>query len=142
MEPFDLIGPGEKGFLPNTADFTIPEDYNPQVIKINVKATPPPYGITVTTFTADELAIIEACDAIKEFLLAKNKNYGNSALEPQRIFSKAHSNEQILIRMDDKLSRIKNSSEPKMNDIVDLTGYLILYIVKKEWTSEIKEMID
>ena len=125
---------------PNAEQIT---PYNMPATKINIiTKSYNPCEITCKGYTADELAIIEACDAIKEFLLAKNKNYGNSALEPQRIFSKASSEEQLLVRMDDKLSRIKNSGEPKMNDIVDLTGYLILYIVKKEWTSEIKEMID
>lgn len=86
--------------------------------------------------------IIDIGNTMIDFLIAKNTKYGNSALEPLRTFSKAPSEEQLLIRMDDKLSRIKNSTEPKMNDIVDLTGYLLLYIVKKEWTSQIKEMID
>lgn len=38
-------------------------------------------------------------------LLAKNAAYGNSALEPVRIFSKADPTEQIRVRIDDKLSR-------------------------------------
>ena len=129
----------------------MPEDYQnnweiKEVVenrmRLNAEMTQQSQSDTTSQYTADELAIIETCNVLIDFLLAKNKNYGNSALEPLRTFPKASSEEQLLIRMDDKLSRIKNANEPKMNDIVDLTGYLILYIVKKEWTSEIKEMID
>ena len=90
----------------------------------------------------DTWIITDVCEAMREFLIAKNTKYGNSALEPLRTFSKTSSEEQLLIRMDDKLSRIKNADEPRINDIVDLTGYLLLYIIKKEWTSQIQAMID
>ena len=51
-------------------------------------------------------AISLLCDELKIMLLCKNREYGNSALEPRRIFSKTTAVEQILIRIDDKLSRI------------------------------------
>ena len=67
------------------------------------------------------------CDAIKNMLLAKNKKYGNSALEPIRVFSKADPVEQIKVRIDDKLSRIKTSDPADTEDSVDdLIGYLVL----------------
>ena len=45
-----------------------------------------------------------------------------------RIFSKADPKEQIMVRLDDKLSRIKNAeSFPGDNDIEDMIGYLVLY---------------
>ena len=60
-------------------------------------------------------------------LLSKNKSYGNSALEPSRIFSKADSIEQLKVRIDDKLTRIKtqgfDDSEDTLNDLI---GYLVL----------------
>lgn len=60
-----------------------------------------------------------------EFLMAKNKKYGNSALEPQRIFSKSNSIEQLLVRIDDKLSRIRNQDTlTDLDAIKDLSGYL------------------
>lgn len=72
--------------------------------------------------------IIKECDAIKEMLLEKNRKYGNSALDPVRIFSKASNSEQILVRIDDKLSRFKNRQSDDDEDIIlDLIGYLILY---------------
>ena len=79
--------------------------------------------------------IIETCGSLKRFLLEKNKRYGNSALEPINIFSKLSSEEGIKLRMDDKVKRIKNSDELRKNDVVDLTGYLILMCVHKKWTN-------
>jgi hypothetical protein len=37
-------------------------------------------------------------------LLSKNASYGNSALEPVRIFSKADPVEQLKVRLDDKVA--------------------------------------
>jgi len=58
-------------------------------------------------------------------LISKNKKYGNSALEPKRIFSKASAEEQLLVRIDDKLSRMSNQDEDE-DVIEDLLGYLVL----------------
>lgn len=70
---------------------------------------------------------------VSDLLIAKNKSYGDSALHPTRIFSKSDSVEQILVRIDDKLSRIKNGHDwPGDNDIDDLIGYLILLKIAKE----------
>ena len=53
--------------------------------------------------------------------------YGNSALEPVRIFSKAEPREQLHVRIDDKLNRLMKGTEyPGDNDINDLIGYLVL----------------
>jgi hypothetical protein len=73
--------------------------------------------------------IEQECDAIKELLLEKNAKYGNSALDPVRIFSKACPAEQILVRIDDKLSRIKRGAGLLAADedvVSDLIGYLVL----------------
>ena len=56
-----------------------------------------------------QLLIAQVCDEVKELLLSKNRKYGNSALCPRRIFSKASPVEQILVRLDDKLARIETS---------------------------------
>ena len=64
---------------------------------------------------------------IANLLIDKNKKYGNSALEPKRIFSKADSTEQIKVRIDDKLSRITNQNLEDDEDVInDLIGYLVL----------------
>lgn len=61
-------------------------------------------------------------------LLEKNVKYGNSAIEPIGVFSKLSPREGLLVRIDDKLKRIKNGSLDKDDEDVvnDLIGYLIL----------------
>jgi hypothetical protein len=73
--------------------------------------------------------IAAECDALKQLLLEKNAKYGDSALSPSRIFSKASAVEQLLVRIDDKLSRIRTSgpSGPDEDTVQDLMGYLVLY---------------
>jgi hypothetical protein len=69
------------------------------------------------------------CNEIKELLLEKNRKYGDSALTPSRIFSKADSIEQLLVRIDDKLNRIQKGAGLLATDediIQDLIGYLVL----------------
>jgi hypothetical protein len=71
---------------------------------------------------------------IKHLLLSKNEKYGNSALEPVRIFSKRGKTDQLLSRIDDKLSRIKNMGIDEQIDedtVTDLIGYLILLKISK-----------
>ncbi len=67
-------------------------------------------------------------DEIRDLLIAKNLKYGNSALEPLGVFSQLSAKEGLLIRIDDKLKRIKNGSlEKDDEDVVnDLIGYLVL----------------
>ena len=77
--------------------------------------------------TADKIEAV--CDSIKILLLEKNKRYGDSALNPTRIFSKADNVEQLLVRIDDKLNRIQKGAGLIATDedvIQDLIGYLIL----------------
>jgi hypothetical protein len=74
-----------------------------------------------------EKEIVTLCNEMAEFLIKKNRAYGNSALEPVRVFSKANNQEQLLVRIDDKLSRFFKGTEfPGDNDIDDLIGYLVL----------------
>lgn len=71
--------------------------------------------------------ILTQVKAIAERLIEKNKKYGNSAIQPQRIFSRADPIEQINVRIDDKLSRIKNQQVNEDEDAeFDLIGYLVL----------------
>ena len=83
-----------------------------------------------------ESLIAEICNDIRDLLLTKNRAYGNSALNPIRVFSKADAKEQILVRIDDKLNRIKQGNDilDKDEDVIqDLIGYLILL---KVWQHE------
>ena len=72
-----------------------------------------------------ELIDVE-CENIKQMLLQKNRAYGNSFADPVRIFSKATPEEALLIRIDDKLSRIARGNDAGEDTILDLVGYLIL----------------
>lgn len=67
------------------------------------------------------------CEQLAEMLVAKNRSYGNSALEPIQIFCKASPVMQIQARIDDKLNRIKKGTLEMNEDTVkDLLGYLVL----------------
>ena len=81
------------------------------------------------TLTESEVKISVICDDIKELLIYKNRKYGNSALKPCRVFSKASTVEQLLVRIDDKLNRIMQGAGLLAEDedvVNDLIGYLIL----------------
>lgn len=74
---------------------------------------------------------------VAQILLQKNISYGNSALEPVRVFSKSSTEEQLLVRIDDKLSRLKRGSEfPGDDTIIDLIGYLVLLLVSRSKTHD------
>ena len=70
---------------------------------------------------------------IEILLLEKNRKYGDSALNPCRIFSKADAVEQIKVRIDDKLKRLQNEQNDEDEDVVkDLVGYLVLLMIAKD----------
>ena len=73
------------------------------------------------------------CEELKELLLRKNKAYGNSALDPVRIFSKAPVDEQIRVRLDDKLTRLKRGESAGEDVELDLMGYLILLRISRRY---------
>ena len=75
------------------------------------------------TITNDDLN-----NGVTNFLVGKNRAYGNSAEEPIGIFAKRLDQlAQIDVRIDDKLNRLSKGSEyPGDDTIKDLTGYLVL----------------
>ena len=75
-----------------------------------------------------QIKIAQVCDDIKSLLIEKNAKYGDSALSPLRIMSQASPVEQILVRIDDKLNRIKqgNILEDDEDVVSDLIGYFVL----------------
>ncbi len=80
--------------------------------------------------TQSQQDIAEVCDDLRELLLEKNRKYGDSALKPVRIFSQASTVEQLKVRLDDKLSRLRNAQDDEDEDVIsDLIGYLILFKV-------------
>jgi len=87
------------------------------------------------TMNETELKISGVCDDIKELLIHKNRKYGNSALKPNRIFSKCSATEQLLVRIDDKLNRIMKGAGLLATDedvVNDLIGYLVLLKISME----------
>jgi hypothetical protein len=86
--------------------------------------------------TADLIAA--ECNALRDMLIEKNVAYGDSALNPLRIFSKSGPVEQIAVRMDDKLSRLARGNGTGNEDaVLDLLGYLILWRVAKAKDTDI-----
>lgn len=85
--------------------------------------------------------IVCVFDGLRDLVLEKNRRYGNSALEPRRVFSRADPVEGIRVRLDDKLSRIANAAELRRNDIADMIGYLALLCVAEGWT-DFRDLID
>ena len=82
-----------------------------------------------------ELLIQEKCNDIKHMLLRKNEQYGDSALNPIRIFSTSSTDEQLRVRIDDKLSRLTRGNDLLESDddvIHDLIGYLVLLLIHKD----------
>ena len=79
---------------------------------------------------------------ITEMLIAKNEKYGNSALEPLGVFSQLSAKDGLLIRIDDKLKRIKNGSLDKDDEDVinDLIGYLVLLKIHANQESSFDEL--
>jgi hypothetical protein len=75
--------------------------------------------------TIPELIDLE-CQNLAEMLKAKNRAYGNSFVDPVRIFSRVSPEEGLRIRIDDKLSRIARGNDAGEDTVLDLIGYLVL----------------
>jgi hypothetical protein len=76
-----------------------------------------------------------------DLLLYKNHKYGDSALNPLGIFTKHikncdESTASILVRLDDKLSRVRNADSLRTNDVADILGYCTLLLISMGVTRE------
>ena len=86
-------------------------------------------------------SIAKIMDAMKDLLLYKNEMYGDSALKPIGIFTKhigtvPVNTASILVRLDDKLGRVRNAPALRVNDISDIMGYCTLLLVSMGATKE------
>ncbi len=72
----------------------------------------------------------QAYKSLCKMQVAKDKKYGNSALKPLNIFAKHHSYGS---RIDEKLSRVKNSETLRKNDVADIIGGLMLLCKDNNW---------
>ena len=93
-----------------------------------------------------EKQIRATCQEMADFLVEKNRAYGNSAAEPVGIFSKRLDPlAQIDVRIDDKLNRLLKGNEYAGDDTIkDLAGYLLLRMIvaaeqKKESAFDLSE---
>lgn len=70
---------------------------------------------------------------LRDLLARKRRAYGNSALDPIRVFSKAAPLDGLRVRIDDKLSRLARGEEAADDDdtVRDLAGYLVLYLAAR-----------
>lgn len=85
--------------------------------------------ITNRSYDENEFArdLDTVLDEFRDLLIDKNKRYGDSALNPVRIFSKADPLEQLNVRIDDKLSRMFYGGDCDPEDVKkDLTGYFLI----------------
>ena len=71
-------------------------------------------------------------ESLSELLEYKNTKYGKSALNPIDIFN---GKTKVGQRLDDKISRVKNSDVLRKNDIADIIGYLILVCQENDWNN-------
>ena len=78
--------------------------------------------------------IEKVCEDVKDLLLQKNRDYGDSALNPSGVFSKGDVFESLGSRIDDKLMRIKNKGiyDATEDTVKDLVGYLMLLLMAME----------
>lgn len=77
------------------------------------------------------------CNELAEMLVKKNESYGDSAFQPVNVFAsgtKLSPSELLLVRMDDKLARIRNGNATTLGEdsFWDLAGYLILYLIQQD----------
>jgi hypothetical protein len=80
-----------------------------------------------------EKSISKICSDIELMLIEKNRAYGDSALDPVKVFSKDSALEQLYVRIDDKLSRVSRGHEyPGDDTINDLIGYLVLLLIARD----------
>ncbi len=76
--------------------------------------------------------IEKTMNEIRDFLIAKNEQYGDSVMKPIKIFSNASESAGIRIRIDDKLNRLMQGNDNMESDedvVKDLIGYLVLLLI-------------
>ena len=104
------------------------EVFDPMTGQFNTVVADIPQSLTYA-----QKLVADECGGLCAFLIEKNRKYGNSALEPMRVFSKASVNEQLKVRADDKLARIlRGDANLEDEDVLkDLAGYLVLMLVER-----------
>lgn len=85
--------------------------------------------------------IVKVIDRLKELLVKKNSDYGNSVFLPPPLADGVSTEQAILVRIGDKVQRLLNichkrgrsvSEETFEDTLKDLAGYIVLYFAAKE----------
>lgn len=78
---------------------------------------------------------------LRDLLVKKNEQYGDAALMPLRVFSKANAEYGIRQRIDDKLKRIQSVgiNDDTEDTLMDLAGYLILLMISRDERHDIQK---
>lgn len=95
--------------------------------------------------TETQRKITDILNGMNCLLLYKNQKYGDSAINPKKVFYKGDSTSSILIRLDDKIGRVMSNPDdkPRVNDVADIIGYCTLLLVSMNVTSEdLKKFMD
>lgn len=114
-------------------------------IEIVSRNTFDPSSLSPWSETPTQQKIKDILSGMTDLLLYKNKKYGDSAINPKKIFYKGNSTNSILIRLDDKIGRVMSNTEekPRVNDVADIIGYCTLLLVSMGITSEdLKKFMD
>lgn len=83
---------------------------------------------------ARAVAFTEVLTSARQMLIEKNAAYGDSALNPVRVFASSSPMEQLLVRLDDKVSRIERGQAAGEDVANDLLGYLLLVLIAERRT--------
>jgi hypothetical protein len=133
--------PGEKTFVETVTDFStaVSHEDTEEIIRLGkqlgIEEPEPPLAPweRELLWTPFEQNVRRITDQIADLLIAKNKAYGDAALNPIRVFSKSDRIEQLNVRIDDKISRIQRGTDFEDEDTVrDLAGYLVLRLIAEE----------
>ncbi len=89
--------------------------------------------------TVEEMGerIAKKCEEISQMLRGKNASYASSVFLPSNILSPLSAIDAIRVRIDDKLTRMKNGHAYKCeNDILDVVGYFICELVIRDMATQ------
>jgi len=76
--------------------------------------------------------IRKTMNELRDFLIQKNEQYGDSVMNPISIFSKLGKDAGLRVRIDDKLNRLMQGNDSMESDedvVKDLIGYLTLLLI-------------
>ena len=117
-------------------DALSPYDRAPSDVQPRVGYVPDdgePRGIPLHKLVSTDHPLTHLYNRLRDQAIAKNRAYGDSALHPIGLFGSGRAKDAIGARIDDKLSRFKNHHGAfGENDVEDLIGYLVLWLLADE----------